>query len=181
MNRYRTKIVVERALHPTFEFISNFGNAAAWDPMVESARKATPGPIGVGTTFVLTSPLPIPFIERQASRLQLDLSYTVEAYEPPEDGHAFVRLEGQTSFMRYVDEIRFSSIDHGTKTEIEYDARIGLKGLFAMGAIAMPLVTRLIGDNATRGMADAVHVNVPERRYTEPARAIEPGAEALPA
>src|SRR4029079_5945778 len=81
---YEISIHVPRPIEETFAFVSNFRNAAKWDPRTYSAEKTTPGPIGIGTVFVLRggmirkdgipAPIPIP-----KARLASALSYDVAA------------------------------------------------------------------------------------------------------
>ena len=54
MASYATDITIERPVEAAFAFVSNFANAAAWDPRTYAAEKVTDGPIGLGTRFVLT-------------------------------------------------------------------------------------------------------------------------------
>lgn len=49
-----TILIISRSVEETFAFVSDFRNAALWDPRTYAVEKTTDGPIGVGTRFMLT-------------------------------------------------------------------------------------------------------------------------------
>ena len=53
MINLRETIEVPRLVDDVFSYVSNFANAAQWDPGVAEATKTSPGRIGVGTVFNL--------------------------------------------------------------------------------------------------------------------------------
>lgn len=57
MAMYETTLIVPRPIEETFAFVSDFRNAARWDPRTYSASKTTDGPIEIGTRFMLTGGL----------------------------------------------------------------------------------------------------------------------------
>jgi hypothetical protein len=62
---YETTLNISKPLDETFAFVSDFRNAAVWDPRTYSVDKTTDGPIGVGTRFMLTGGmLPGSLLER---------------------------------------------------------------------------------------------------------------------
>ena len=50
---YRREIEVAAAAEPTFAYLSDFGNAAEWDPGIVEARRLTPAPAAVGSRLEL--------------------------------------------------------------------------------------------------------------------------------
>ena len=46
--------VNRRFVEELFAFVSDFRNAAAWDPRTYAVEKATEGPTGIGPRFMLT-------------------------------------------------------------------------------------------------------------------------------
>lgn len=148
MAKYRTSLIIHRPLADTFAFISDFSNAASWDPQTKSSRKVTQGDIGVGTKFILVG---------GAVGLNFDLPYEIVSYDPP---NQFV-LEGETSVFRYRDVIDFVAV--GADTRVTYDAELCFRGLLRVGNPFMRLMFQRIGDSATRGMPAAVEAGVPAK------------------
>src|SRR3954463_10198345 len=49
--RYRREIEVDSPAEATFAYLSDFANAAEWDPGIVEARRLTPAPTVVGSRF----------------------------------------------------------------------------------------------------------------------------------
>jgi hypothetical protein len=150
MAHYETTLSIPVPLDATFAYVSDFTHAT-WDPAVKTARRTDGGgPIGVGSTFVLVSPLPIGHI---------DFNYRVDLYEPPNR----VRFTGKTWFARYTDDITFTAAADGT-TSLHYDALFKLRGPLVLGNPIMQILFTRVGNNATRGIPAAVKASyVPPR------------------
>jgi carbon monoxide dehydrogenase subunit G len=142
MARYQTTLSIPVPIDATFAYVSDFSHAT-WDPAVSSARRTDgTGPIGVGSTFVLVSPLPIGSIH---------FHYRVEVYDPPHH----VRFTGKTWFARYTDDITFTA-SGAAATSLHYDARFSLRGPLMLGEPIMQRIFQRVGDAATRGIPAAV-------------------------
>jgi hypothetical protein len=154
---YETILTIPCTVDETFAFVSDFRNAAKWDPRTYVVEKTTEGSIGVGTRFMLTGGL---MREDLARRLHVPLSlagmslpYDVVKFDSPRE---FV-LKGESRILRYSDHLEFSSTDSGTL--LRYRAALELKGPLA---IAEPLLRSLfsrIGDDATRDLSSTVANN----------------------
>lgn len=150
MPRYRSSVQVPVTPAEAFAFVSDFTHAAHWDPMVERAEKEPPGPVRVGTRFVLFS--------RVLGRT-VELPYEVvemEAGAPagsagPESPRRLV-LEGRTLLFRYRDEIGFEPAGTEAST-IHYDAALSFRGPLALANPALKPVLRRAGDDALAGIA----------------------------
>ncbi len=141
MARYQTTLFIPVPIEETFAYCSDFSHAT-WDPAVKTATRTDgSGPIGVGSTFLLVSPMLIGSI---------DFHYTIEIYERPHH----VRLTGKTWFARYTDDLRFASVPGGTS--LRYKAQFSLRGPLILGEPIMQILFKRIGDSATRGIPDAV-------------------------
>lgn len=154
MARYETVLTIPQSLEKTFAFVSDFRNAAAWDPRTYSVDKTTDGPIGIGTRFMLTGGvLKKVWVERFRIPRRLagmPLPYDVTEFEPP---HSFV-LAGESRIMRWRDHLEFSP--DGESTELRYEAELVLKGPLAIGEPILRMLFRRIGGDATRHLAATV-------------------------
>lgn len=154
MATYEAFLSIPQPVAETFAFISDFSNAALWDPRTYSATKETAGPIGVGTRFVLNGGL-IP--EDRLDRLHIPrglagmaLPYEVTLFDAPNE---FV-LVGESRLVRYRDHLEFAEVGAGTR--LRYYAELELKfSARLLGARLQALFTR-IGDDATRDIPEVV-------------------------
>jgi carbon monoxide dehydrogenase subunit G len=155
MARYETSFLVPRSPEATFAFISDFRNALKWDPRTYAVEKVTDGPIGFGTTFLLTGGM-IPksgIVTRRLPKALLGgmpLPYKVTWYDPPRE---FV-LEGESPIFSYEDRITFAG--EGSGTRVTYSARLDFKGILSVGELPLRLVFKRIGDDATRDIPAVV-------------------------
>lgn len=155
MVRFETSLVIPRPRDATFAFVTDFSNAARWDPRTYEARKLTPGPIGLGTKFQLTGGL----ISKQtlarfhvpdALRADSDLGYEVVSFVPRSE----MVVRGETSTLRYEDHLVFR--DAGDATELRYVATMELKGILSIGDVILRPIFDAIGADATAGIPAAV-------------------------
>ena len=133
----KEQIDTELALHPAFDFVADFANAARWDPGVAWSERVGDGPVGLGARY------------RLGIRMRGKVSpmvYEVTAYEPDRR----VVLEGSGSGVAATDEIRFEATPAGTR--IEYVADIRLRGLLALATPLAGGTFRAIARNARDGM-----------------------------
>src|SRR5690242_17101883 len=103
MPRSVNTLFIPVGLDATFAYVSDFRHAT-WDPRVSTATRVGPnagGPIGIGATFVLRSPI--------ALGLGIDFRYTIVDYDPPRR----VRFTGKTWFARYQDDLTFTAVTDG--------------------------------------------------------------------
>ncbi len=141
MIRLQETIDVPRPVDEAFAYVSQFGNAAQWDPGVAESRKTSAGPVGVGTEFAL--------LVRFGPR-RIPMAYVVREHAPP---HRIV-LEGHGDAVHAVDTIELASIPGGTR--ITYTAEISLKGAFSAAERWLGGVFDRVGKTAVRGLAAAL-------------------------
>ena len=55
---FSNEITIERSPHDVFEFISHLENVPKWNYAIVETRKASEGPVGVGTTYRQVRSLP---------------------------------------------------------------------------------------------------------------------------
>jgi hypothetical protein len=151
---YETILTVPRPVEATFAFVSDFCNAVHWDPRTYATEKATDGPIGVGTRFLLTGGMLHGDVVR---RLHLPLRvagmrlpYDITEFDPP---NQFV-LVGETRLFRYRDHLEFSADGDGTR--LRYVAELDGKGPMGLGKAMLQRMFDRIGDDATRDIAAVV-------------------------
>jgi hypothetical protein len=138
MARYSTTVHSNKSREVAFRYLSDFANAAEWDPGVASGERLTDQPIGPGSRFRLMCR----FLGRQ-----IPFEYRITAFEAP-SRVVFVADQGRISS---IDEIRFVAVDGGTS--VTYDANLRLKG--PPGPLMDPLIAlafRRIGERAAAGL-----------------------------
>jgi dehydrogenase/reductase SDR family protein 12 len=154
MATYETVLTIPQKVEATFAFVSDFRNAARWDPRTYAVEKATDGPIGVGTRFMLTGGmLREDWVERlriPKSMAGMALPYDIVEFDSPNE---FV-LEGESRLVRYRDHLEFSA--DGSNTRLRYFAELELKGLLAVGEPLLKMMFKRIGDDATRDLPATV-------------------------
>jgi len=147
MPRYRASIEVPVPLGEAFAFVTDFRNAARWDPRVVRGELETDGPIGSGSRFRLVS---------FGLGKEVALPYEVTAFDPGK----FAVFEGRTLLFRYRDRIGFEALDPTADntggTRLTYDAHLSLRGPLALGNSLVALVFRRIGDDALNGIRRAL-------------------------
>jgi NAD(P)-dependent dehydrogenase (short-subunit alcohol dehydrogenase family) len=141
MIRLRETIEVPRPIDEVFAYAGNFGNAAQWDPGVIDSRKATHGPIGIGTAFELR----VRFGPRS-----IPMTYVVREYDPPKR----VLLEGKGDSVHALDDIGFAATPRGTR--ITYTADISLLGASRVVEPFLKGALDRVGKNAVRGLQAAL-------------------------
>ena len=154
MATYQTILTVPQSVEETFSFVSDFRNAALWDPRTYAVEKSTEGPIGVGTRFMLTGGM---LRKELLGRLHIPesvagmpLPYDVVEFDAPDE---FV-LEGESRVFRYHDHLEFSP--DGDNTRLRYAAELELKGAFAVFEPFLQMMFQRIGDDATRDLPATV-------------------------
>jgi hypothetical protein len=120
---------VERA----FEFMSDFSNAALWDPGVLSARRLDAGEVRVGSSFDLT----VAFAGRK-----MTLRYTVRSLTAPQQ----VVFVASTNRLESVDTLTFEQLGEGC--QMTYEADLRFKGLAGVANPLLALGFRRVGDRA---------------------------------
>jgi carbon monoxide dehydrogenase subunit G len=110
-----------------FAFLSDFSNAAIWDPGTATAERLDSGPVRVGSRFALGV--------RMAGSVR-PMTYQVVRLDPDR----VVVLEGQGSGVAATDTMSFQRTDAGTRVDYRADIRLlGWRRLlepFAGGAFA---------------------------------------------
>ena len=154
MAMYETTLIVPRPIEDTFAFVSDFRNAARWDPRTYSVSKTTDGPIGTGTRFMLTGSLlrqdTLRRFHLSESVIGMALPYDVVSFNAPDE---FI-LEGESSILRYRDRLRFSA--QGNFTQLIYYAELEMKGPLALMDRLLSRTFRRIGDDATADLPSVV-------------------------
>jgi carbon monoxide dehydrogenase subunit G len=133
-------ITVDRPLAKVFDFMSDFTTTMEWDPgTVRTVRQSGDG--GVGTTYLNTS--------KFAGR-ETELVYVVEDVTPQRR----FALRGENKTLVAHDTMEFSGDDE--RSTVTYTTDFALKGLIRFVAPLMaPLFTKL-GNDAERGMREAL-------------------------
>tara|TARA_R110002110_G_scaffold406421_1_gene626265 strand:+ start:65794 stop:67233 length:1440 start_codon:yes stop_codon:yes gene_type:complete len=157
------QIDVHRPVHEAFSYIADFRTTTEWDSTAIAAEKLTPGPVAVGTVFLVTCKMPLGSI---------DIRYTLTGM----DKDRKLVLQGSSRFFDIEDVIEFSPSVAGThidyKATFTFKAGLGgivkhfRKGLDEMGAESLSGMKAALEDNfaapqLTRKARRADHLVVP--------------------
>lgn len=58
MRTFENTVTIHRPVADVFAFLADFENVPRWNYAIEETRKASPGPVGVGTTYRQTRSVP---------------------------------------------------------------------------------------------------------------------------
>jgi ligand-binding SRPBCC domain-containing protein len=58
METFKNTVTIDRPAEEVFAFLADFENVPRWNYAVDQTRKASPGPVGVGTTYRQTRSIP---------------------------------------------------------------------------------------------------------------------------
>ncbi len=133
MPRYTTFIPSLWPVERAFGYMSDFANAAAWDPGVLEARRLDTGPLGVGSAFELV----VSFAGRRRT-----MRYRIERY----DANREVVFSSVTPTLRSVDTLSFESRADGCV--MTYVAELSFSGAAAIANPLLALVFKRVGDRA---------------------------------
>lgn len=141
MAGYKAALDTELPPAEVFAYLSDFSNAAEWDPGTVEATRVGDEPLGEGTEFRLVAE----FLGRRTP-----LSYRVAEYDPP----SVVTLRGENATVVSVNRMTF--VPSGAGTHVAYDAKLTLKGARKLADPLLALAFRRVGDAALAGMRDAL-------------------------
>jgi carbon monoxide dehydrogenase subunit G len=136
--RYRREIEVAAAAGATFDYLSDFANAAEWDPGIVEARRLTPAPTAVGSRFEV-----IALFRGRRQRFE----YIVTEYE--EGTRIALRGEGEKALSD--DVITVAADDGGAR--VDYEADLRLKGVYRVAEPLLRSTFERMGDAALDGLA----------------------------
>ncbi len=147
-----------------FRYVADFANIEQWDPGVISARKVTPGPVGVGTAFDLACAF---------FMFSFPMTYEVVAYDPPRK----IVLNGRGDTIAVTDAIHFSETPNGVR--IRYVLDLTAERDHPLLRALLGAYVRRIGKRAAGGLANAFNAprGLPEMRRIDLLmdRAVLPG------
>jgi hypothetical protein len=133
MPRYTTVVRSTWKVEAAFAFMSDFSNAARWDPGVLSARRIDTGAVREGSSFDLT----VAFAGRK-----VPLRYTVRSLTAGEH----VVFVASTKLLESIDTLTFERDGEGCR--MSYDAVLTFKGLAVIANPLLALGFRRVGDRA---------------------------------
>jgi carbon monoxide dehydrogenase subunit G len=136
--RYRREIEVALAPDDVFAYLSDFANAAEWDPGIVEARRLTPAPTAAGSRFEVTA-----LFRGRRQRFE----YVVTEYE--QGTRVALRGEGEKAVSD--DVITVTASEGGTR--VSYEADLRLKGVYRVAEPFLGSTFERMGDAALDGLA----------------------------
>ncbi len=151
MTVLQESIEVSRPVHEAFAYISDFTTTQEWDSTATRAEKLTPGPINVGTSFLVNCAMPLGSV---------DIEYEVVALQDNRE----IELAGKSRFFDIRDRIQFTAIDGGTR--IDYRAEFLFPPAVKSLATKFESGLRRMGKHSMAGMREALEdaYAVPEEK-----------------
>ena len=137
MASYRASVETSLPIQEAFAYLSDFANAAEWDPGVVQAQRLDQGQIGEGSRFRLVAR----FMGRDN-----ELIYTITEFSAPD----VVRFRGESPTVISDDRLSFETIAGGTR--LTYDAQLTLKGALRLADPLLALAFKPVGDRALAGL-----------------------------
>ena len=120
-----------------FDYVADFSTTQEWDPGIESARKTSEGPVGLGSEFELTAV----FMGRK-----LRTAYRIVDFDRPER----VVVKGGTNQFTSTDTITVTPVDGGV--QVGYRAVFELSGLLRLAEPFLRGTFQKLGDKAVGGL-----------------------------
>ena len=140
--RIERTVTTAAPVDQVFDYLSDFTTTTEWDPGTVRTTLVE-GDGGVGTVYRTVS--------RFAGR-ETELRYEVVEHEPG----SVVALRGENDTVETLDRMSFASLgDAGT--EVTYTADFTFKGAARFVAPLLGPALRRLGDEAERGMSQALH------------------------
>jgi carbon monoxide dehydrogenase subunit G len=136
--RYRREIEVTAAAGAAFAYLSDFSNAAEWDPGIAEARRLTPAPTELGSRFEV-----IALFRGRRQRFEYVVTELVEGTR--------VALHGEGEKAVSDDVISVTPYEGGTR--VAYEADLRLKGVYRVAEPFLRSTFRQMGDDALDGLA----------------------------
>ncbi|HZD17403.1 MAG TPA: SRPBCC family protein [Actinomycetota bacterium] len=132
MASFTNIVTIDRPIDEVFAFLANLENVPKWNYAVTETRKSSPGPVGVGTTYVQKRHLPRPSEER----------LTVTDLEPDR----CVAVEG--TLGPFPARVRYDLEPSGDRTRVTNSVELEVTGaLRLIGPIAASRVKTAVAEN----------------------------------
>jgi carbon monoxide dehydrogenase subunit G len=135
--RYRREIEVAPSAETTFAYLSDFVNAAEWDPGIVEARRLTPAPTAVGSRFEV-----IALFRGRRQRFEYVVTEFLEGTR--------ISLHGEGEKALSDDVISVNAHEAGTR--VAYEADLRLKGVYRVAEPFLRSTFERMGDAALDGL-----------------------------
>jgi len=112
MFKYEKSVFINRPQQEVFDFVTNLSNDAQWQNSIESVKRLSDGPIGVGSTWRYVTSL-------LGRKNEVDIQMT--SYEPPHQS----RVKAVGGSIPFENTHTFQSQDGGTLLTFTGQAEIG--------------------------------------------------------
>ncbi|HZD71637.1 MAG TPA: SRPBCC family protein [Actinomycetes bacterium] len=139
MASFENTVIIQRPVEEVFAFLADFENLPKWNYAIMKTTKASPGPVGVGTTYRQTRSVP--------SRSQEGFLVTV--FEPPS------RLEVQGQIGPFQARIGYLLEPTGSGTRLRNVVDLGSSGVSSLVA---PLATSRVRQAVAANLDTLKHI-----------------------
>jgi carbon monoxide dehydrogenase subunit G len=136
METFENTVTIHRPAEEVFAFLADFENVPRWNYAIEKTRKASPGPVGVGTAYRQTRSIPS----------RSEEGFEVTAFEPGKR----LAVRGQIGPFRARISYLLEAAAGGTRltNDVALDPSPGVLGLAAR--LATPRVKAAVAENLSK-------------------------------
>jgi uncharacterized protein YndB with AHSA1/START domain len=133
MGTFENTVVIQRPIGTVFAFLADFENVPAWNHAIESTTKSSPGPVGVGTTYLQTRSVPT----------RSEEGFEVTAFEPV----SRLAIDGTIGPFRARSSYVLTPVGDATKLTNHVDLQPSSRVLGFAARLAFPRVKAAVDEN----------------------------------
>lgn len=136
METFANTVTIRRPTEEVFAFLADFENVPRWNYAIDTTRKTSPGPVGVGTTYRQTRSIPT----------RSEEVFEVTVFEPGK----VLAVRGQIGPFRARISYLLEAAAGGTRltNDVALDPPPGVRGLAAR--LATPRVKTAVAENLSK-------------------------------
>jgi hypothetical protein len=156
MAHFETRVRTRASVDDAFAYLSDFANAAHWDPFVARVERDGRGAIRRGARFVIT------MVGLPGTRPAC-FHYTLTRFER----NKVLEFTSETASLRSHDRITFEPASDGEGCVVHYDADLRPRGVWVLADLPLHLGFQLSGNLSAAGLRRALDALAEGARATE--------------
>jgi uncharacterized protein YndB with AHSA1/START domain len=133
MGTFENTVIIERPVGAVFAFLAAFENVPTWNHAIETTTKTSPGPVGVGTTYLQTRSEPT----------RSEEGFEVTAFEPV----SRLTIDGKIGPFHTRSSYVLTPVGNATKLTNHVDLAPSSRLLGLAAPLAVPKVKAAVSEN----------------------------------